>query len=488
MRGHPDLLGLRALNVQNASGACRAAPREITVLLTRVIQRQVVVIMPACGVFAEHGLLEQLMVVIDVHEEEAIVGSLLPLRMLGLDRGFALGGPRGARVGPGAPELVEALRVAQLDQPDVTVRDVGGTEDDVRVVLDESFRILTLVIAAGRRRRDHVINCVVLVDPLPERDCLQAFLVRPVDLLVPNAGRRAPMQCAKGVHRVAGHDVLVVAVVLGEGLLQNGHPESLVGPDMSEEGIVAVAPLLHRQPVVDYDGVLDAQRPDIDAVDAVRAEAVGRVEEDLLQAVWNLSDCGSARQEPAVADVALAHVVGFDPLVAEQTVRGEDLADALPVDTRLPIALSFAHVMPEESIQPREVRVVVRRRALVDVIEGRKILLVPILGSRAIAVLLGLSNCYIGDLSQHSIRISCYLGIGASRGPVDAAWRSHDRLASELQRVTLVAALVLPRADLSEATKGLPGEVHGDIGDGVHRDGAGRHSRDASRDKATQLL
>ena len=78
--------------------------------------------------------------------------------------------------------------------------------------------------------------------------------------------------------------------------------------------------------------------------------------------------------------------------------------------------------------------------------------------------------------------------IGTVRGAVDAARRSHDRLASELQRVTLVGALVLPRADLSEATEGLAGEVHGDVGDGVHRDGAGRHSRDASRDKATQLL
>ena len=78
--------------------------------------------------------------------------------------------------------------------------------------------------------------------------------------------------------------------------------------------------------------------------------------------------------------------------------------------------------------------------------------------------------------------------IGTVRGAVHAARRSHDRLASELQRVTLVGALVLPRADLSEATEGLAGEVHGDVGDGVHRDGAGRHSRDASRDEATQLL
>ena len=488
MRGHPDLLSHRALNVQNVPGARRTAPEEATVLLTVVIQRQVVSLMPARGVFAEHGLLEQLMVVVNVHEEEAIVGSLLPLRMLGLDHGFELGGPRGARVGPVAPELVETLRVAQLDQPDVTGRDVGGAEDDVRVVLDEAVRLLALVPGGGCRRRDHVIDVVVLVDPVPERDCLQALLVRPVDVLVPNAGPRCPMQCAEGVHRVAGHDVLVVAVVLGEGLLQNGHPESLVGPDMSEEGIVAVAPRLHRQPVIDYDGVLDAQRPDIDAVDAVRAEAVGRVEEDLLQAVWNLSDCGSARQEPAVADVALAHVVGFDPLVAEQTVRGEDLADALPLDTRLPITVSLAHVPPEEAKLPREVWVRVRRRALVDVIEVRKSLLVPILGSRAVVILHGIRNVFIGDLSQQINCIGCDLCIGASRGTVDAARRSHDRLASELQRVTLVGGRVLPRADLSEATEGRAGEVHGDVGDGVHRDGASRHSRDASRDKATQLL
>ena len=383
VRGHPDLLSHIALHVQNVPGARLTAPFVRSVLHPRVIQRQVVVVVPARRVFAEHGLLEQLMVVIDVHEEEAVVGSPLPLRMLSLDRRFARGGPVGARVGPGALELVETLRVAQLDQPDATGRDVGGAEDDVRVVLDEAVRLLALVPGRGCRRRDHVIDVVVLVDPVPERDCLQALLVRPVDVLVPNAGPRCSVQCAKGVHRVAGHDVVVVAVVLGEGLLKNGHPESLVGPDMSEEGVVAVAPLLHRQPVVDYDGVRDAQRPDIDAVDAVRAEAVGRVEEDLLQAVWNLGDCGSARQEPAVADVALAHVVGFDPCVAEQTVRGEDLADALPVDTRLPIALFLAHVLPEEGVVCREVRVVVRRRALVDVIEVRESLLVPILGSRA---------------------------------------------------------------------------------------------------------
>ena len=188
------------------------------------------------------------------------------------------------------------------------------------------------------------------------------------------------MQCAKGVRRLSGHDVLVVAVVLGDGLLQNGHPESLVGPDMGEEGVVAPAPRLQGQPVVDYDGVLDAQRPDIDAVDAVRAEAVGRVEEDLLQAVRDLGDCGSARQEPAVADVALAHVGGCDPFLAEQTVRGEDVIDALPSDMMLPTAFSFVHVAPYESIIFREVRVGVRLRALVDAIEVIKCLLVPILG------------------------------------------------------------------------------------------------------------
>ena len=363
--------------------------------------------MPTRRVFAEHGLLEQRVVVVNLHEEQTVVGSPLPLRMLGLDRGFARGGPVGARVGPGALVLVETLRVAQLDQPDVTGRDVGGAEDDVGVVPDEAVRVQASP-GGGCRRRDHVVEGVVGADPVPERDCLQAFLVAPVDVLVPNAGPRRPMQCAKGVHRIASHDVVVVAVVLGEGLLENGHPESLVGPDMSEEGIVAVAPLLHRQPVVDYDGVRDAQRPDIDAVDAVRAEAVGRVEEDLLQAVWNLSDCGSARQEPAVADVALAHVVGFDPFVAEQTLVGEDLADALPVDTRLPIALSFAHILPEEPIYFREVRVLVRRRALVDVIEVRKCLLVPILGSRAVVSLHGRRDGYIGDLSEH-VSISCYL-------------------------------------------------------------------------------
>ena len=206
------------------------------------------------------------------------------------------------------------------------------------------------------------------------------------------------MQCAKGVRRLSGHDVLVVAVVLGEGLLQNGHPESLVGPDMSEEGIVAVAPRLHRQPVVDYDGVLDAQRPDIDAVDAVRAEAVGRVEEDLLQAVWNLSDCGSARQEPAVADVALAHVIGFDPIVAEQTVRGEDVVDALPGDEIRPLADILLHIVPEEGFISCEVQVLVRLRALVDGIEVRKLFLVPLLGSRAVGMFV--LHVYISNLRQ----------------------------------------------------------------------------------------
>jgi hypothetical protein len=119
------------------------------------------------------------------------------------------------------------------------------------------------------------------------------------------------------VHWVACHDMAVVSVVLGKGLLEQGNPDCLIGTDAGKQCVVAISPLLQRQPVVDDDCVRDAKGVEIDAVDSIRTQRVLAVEEHSLQSVGSLCKCGGADDEPAVANEALTNVFGSDALGAE---------------------------------------------------------------------------------------------------------------------------------------------------------------------------
>ena len=89
-------------------------------------------------------------------------------------------------------------------------------------------------------------------------------------------------------------------LVLGEDLLDDGNPWDL--------------------PVLNADCVGHTEGAEVQGVDAVSADGIVGVEENLLHAAWDFSEDGSTRDEPAVADKALTHVFVLDAAGTEERV------------------------------------------------------------------------------------------------------------------------------------------------------------------------
>lgn len=78
----------------------------------------------------------------------------------------------------------------------------------------------------------------------------------------------------EGAHSPAGvstNNILVVTLVLGEGLLENGNPERAVGAELGEDGSTAVN---NGEEVVDDHGVRNTKSVEVDSVDTVFGEIV----------------------------------------------------------------------------------------------------------------------------------------------------------------------------------------------------------------------
>lgn len=84
--------------------------------------------------------------------------------------------------------------------------------------------------------------------------------------------------------------MVVVAVVLGEGLLENRSPNGIIETDFRENSIVSAVIILHWNVVVDDHSVRNTKGPEVHSVDAIRAHFVDIVDKDALDAAWNFGE------------------------------------------------------------------------------------------------------------------------------------------------------------------------------------------------------
>lgn len=146
-------------------------------------------------------------------------------------------------------------------------------------------------------------------------------------------------------------DMGVVAVVLGEGLLDDGDPHGAVSAEVREQGaIVTVPKLAHGQPVIDNDGVGDAESVEVDAVGTLTVELSVGVEEDLLHAARPLSNGRAGREEPAVAEGALDDVISADAIAEESLARGFEINGTLPGVLGSVHRVLLTHVSPVHGV------------------------------------------------------------------------------------------------------------------------------------------
>lgn len=197
-------------------------------------------------------------------------------------------------------------------------------ENGVSVTEDEAASVGLGIVATAGTGLDHLVGAVVSNNFVPESVDGGVFVINPV---VGCAGEG--LESNSGV---AAFDVLVVAMVLGEGLFKDGSPERGVVSDVREKSGVARAPGAEGKVVIDDDGVGEAKGVEVDGVDSVGGKSVSGVDKDLLEAAWDLGECGSSGKEPAVAEGTLLDVLRGDALITEQGVVAELLTSASPFD------------------------------------------------------------------------------------------------------------------------------------------------------------
>ena len=181
------------------------------------------------------------------------------------------------------------------------------------------------MVCATSSSLNNIINLVVGLQNVPKIIKRGSRVILGVE--------RCSSEGSDGIVGATTDDVLVVSVVLGEGLLDDGTPEALILRDFGKEGSPATSPLLKRQVVIDDDRVGQTEGEEVHSVDTVGTELGVRVDENLLHAAWNFSENGSSRDEPAVADITLKHIFVVDAIGAEKSVSVViDFRDSLPVD------------------------------------------------------------------------------------------------------------------------------------------------------------
>ena len=126
------------------------------------------------------------------------------------------------------------------------------------------------------------------------------------------------VECLDGGCRIAADDVFVVAMVLGKGFLEDRAIDRFIFACRSVQCMVVVARLLKWEIVVDNDSVRDAEGVELHGVDAVCAHLF--VHENFLHAASFFGKGRSSRNEPAVADCSLTHVLRRHTVFAEKTV------------------------------------------------------------------------------------------------------------------------------------------------------------------------
>jgi len=101
--------------------------------------------------------------------------------------------------------------------------------------------------------------------------------------------------------------VFVVAVVLGKGLLEHHTPDCAIVAEQSQPRVQLSSILIRSegQVIVDYDRVRDTKAVKIHTVDAVFAQLIFIVQEDLFYAARNRSECRGGGNKAAAANFAL---------------------------------------------------------------------------------------------------------------------------------------------------------------------------------------
>ena len=115
--------------------------------------------------------------------------------------------------------------------------------------------------------------------------------------------------------RITSNNVLIIAVVLCQGFLKNHTPERFVNTLLCKRHIVCAkaCSCLESDIVVHNNSVWDAEGIDVDCIDTLRVcSLVKRIQEDFFHTTSLLSNGGHCGNHPAVADLALNHVLGSD--------------------------------------------------------------------------------------------------------------------------------------------------------------------------------
>ena len=98
---------------------------------------------------------------------------------------------------------------------------------------------------------------------------------------------RRTSESADCLRWVTANDVLVVAVVLGKGFLEDGSPDCSI---RANAGILGLAISIQGQVIIDDDCVRDAEGVEVDTVDTHWADFIHVVEENPFHAARVLRD------------------------------------------------------------------------------------------------------------------------------------------------------------------------------------------------------
>ena len=146
----------------------------------------------------------------------------------------------------------------------------------------ETDSILLRVIAVACGSTSHDVSVFVsFFKPVPEAVNVDAIHV------VCSFDSRRTSESADCLRWVTADDVLVVAVVLGEGFLEDGSPDCSI---RANAGVLGLAICVKGQVIIDDDCVRDAEGVEVDSVDTHRVDFVHIVEEDLFHATRVLRD------------------------------------------------------------------------------------------------------------------------------------------------------------------------------------------------------
>ena len=199
--------------------------------------------------------------------------------------GLVLVIPQAAAIGPVAVEALSSVRVSDLNETSAVAK--GSTADQrVGVVHDEAISV-AVAISVGRAGRTRVNDVTWVLDVLEEGGPkgFSVHIGRVVDNVVRHTSEGANSDAS-----ITTNDMLVVSMILGESLLEDGSPETTISRDAGKEsGKLAGTWLVEREPVVNDNGGGNTEGVHVDTIDTSRVKLAHVVQEGLFETAWDLS-------------------------------------------------------------------------------------------------------------------------------------------------------------------------------------------------------